>query len=252
MLSTADARVTPMSQELSSQYDAAFYERGASDSRKSAAVVVPLVNKLVRPESVLDVGCGVGAWLAEWVSQGVTDVLGLDGEYVDRAMLQIESTDFLPVDFRSRFSLGRRFDLVESLEVAEHLEEPYADAFVQSLASHADTVLFSAAIPGQGGTHHVNEQWPSYWVAKFSHVGLGLFDIIRPLIWADGRVGRCYRQNILIFSSQLTFDVDNARIDVVHPEYWEAEPSLRQLIGGLPTAVRSAVRNRLPVVGNRH
>ncbi len=243
-----------MTRDLASKYDTAFFEHYAPGTRKSAAVVVPLVNKLVRPESVLDVGCGVGTWLAEWINQGVTDVLGLDGDYLDSAAMQIEPTTFLPVDLRSPFSLGRRFDLVESLEVAEHLEESCADAFVQSLASHADTVLFSAAIPGQGGTHHVNEQWPSYWAEKFAHAGLKPFDVIRPTIWADRRVDCWYRQNILLFSKKRAFDVDDACIDVVHPEYWETHythPPVRQLVGKFPAAVTSAVRNMLPSLGKR-
>jgi hypothetical protein len=164
----------------------------------------------------------VGTWLAEWVSRNVTDVLGVDGDNVDRPAMQIQSGNFRPTDLRSPFWLGRRFSLVESLEVAQDLAESCVDDFVKSLARHADTVLFSAAIPGQGGAHHVNEQWPSYWVTKFSHVGLMLFDVIRPNIWADRRVDWWYRQNILLFSKGPAFDVHDTCIDLVHPEYWEA------------------------------
>lgn len=239
-----------MTGELAQLYDTAFFEDHAGGSYRSAAVIVPLVNKLVRPSSVLDVGCGVGTWLSEWASQGVSDLLGLDGDYVDRTAIRIPSTSFRPVDLQSPFSLDRKFDLVESLEVAEHLEDSCADAFVQSLASHADTVLFSAAIPGQGGAHHVNEQWPSYWTAKFSQVGLRVFDVIRPIIWMDSRVDIWYRQNILLFSRSADFELNGTPIDVVHPGYWEAiknaKPSLRQCVGSLPEAVKSAVRNRLP------
>jgi|ERR1035441_8566446 SAM-dependent methyltransferase len=244
-----------MTQELARLYDTKFFEDHADGVRRSAAVVVPLVNKLVRPRSVLDVGCGVGTWLSEWVSQGVTDHLGLDGDYVDRAALQVHSTNFRSMDLRSPFSLDRQFDLVESLEVAEHLEESCADAFVQSLASHADTVLFSAAIPGQGGTHHVNEQWPTYWVTKFARYGLQVFDVIRPAIWMDQRIDCWYRQNILLFSKRTDFDVCDTRIDVVHPDYWEARkntpPSLRQCLSSLPVAVTSTVRNKLLSAGKQ-
>ena len=236
-----EARITQMTENLARAYDEAFFEGLEAGSRRSASVVVPLVQKLVRPKSVLDVGCGVGAWVAEWINQGVTDVLGLDGEYVDKSMLQIPLTSFQSTDLRNPFSLGRRFDLVQSLEVAEHLEESCADAFVQSLVDHADTILFSAAIPGQLGKHHVNEQWPSYWAEKFSHFGLKSFDVVRPTIWMDQRVDCWYRQNTILFSKESSFDVSDTCIDVVHPEYWEelnAHPPLRRLPGAFAYAMR--------------
>jgi SAM-dependent methyltransferase len=236
-----------MAEDLSRHYDARFYAAYGDRSRQSAAVVVPIVNKLVRPTSVLDVGCGVGSWLAEWASQGLTDVLGLDGGHIDPAALRIEASKFRVAELSNRFWLGRTFDLVQSLEVAEHLDESCAEAFVESLTSHADTVLFSAAIPGQRGFHHVNEQWPSYWAAKFARSGFKLFDVIRFRIWTDRRVDLWYRQNILLFSKTLSIDAPDGRLDVVHPEIWEQrqDPSsfpLRALVRGMPAAAASAVR----------
>ena len=38
---------------------------------------------------------------------------------------------------------------------------------VATITKHGDAVLFSAAIPGQGGQDHLNEQWPEYWQKKF-------------------------------------------------------------------------------------
>jgi len=236
-----------MTEDLARHYDTHFYSAYGDRSRQSAAVVVPIVNNLVQPESVLDVGCGVGSWLAEWIGQGLTDVLGLDGEYVNRAALQVETSRFRALDLRHGFSLGRTFGLVQSLEVAEHLDESCADAFVESLTRHADTVLFSAAIPGQRGFHHVNEQWPSYWTAKFAAAGFKVFDVIRPQIWIDRRIDIWYRQNILLFSRALSFDARNVYLDIVHPEIWEQRLdsstfSLRELAKGIPGAAASAVR----------
>lgn len=236
-----------MTEDLAKHYDTRFYETYGNYSRQSAAVVVPIINKLIRPRSVLDVGCGVATWLAEWIDQGVTDVLGLDGEYVSTADLQIGTSQFQAVDLRNPFSLGRTFELVECLEVAEHLDESCAEGLVESIGRHADTVLFSAAIPGQGGAHHVNEQWPSYWVEKFSRSGFRAFDVIRPLIWGDAKVNTWYRQNTLLFSRKLSFDDHDTYLDVVHPELWRqrqdtASFTLRQLLKALPNATVSSVR----------
>lgn len=204
-------------------YNSGFFEDISQASRASASIVVPIVRELVSPASVLDVGCGVGTWLAEWVNQGVTDVLGLDGDYVDRTAFQIAPANFIPTNLQNRFSLDRKFDLVESLEVAEHIDQAYADVFVESLTSHGDVILFSAAIPGQGGTHHVNEQWPSYWIGKFARVGFKPNDVIRPLIWADKRVSVWYRQNIILFSKDRIFGDTEICPDLVHPDKWNAE-----------------------------
>jgi SAM-dependent methyltransferase len=235
---------------MGAHYDSSFFEDQAPGSRQSARAVVPVVNRLVRPGSVLDVGCGVGTWLAEWGSHGVTDVVGIDGKYVDKAALQIVPHKFVPTDLAKRFSLDRKFDLVQCLEVAEHLDESRAVQFIECLASHGDIVLFSAAIPGQGGTHHVNEQWPSYWAEKFSRAGFKPYDIIRPLIWADTNIEWWYRQNILLFSKERAFDAVEPHIDLVHPDVWRArtidhQPHPRELLFSLPGALMWYLRRKL-------
>jgi SAM-dependent methyltransferase len=236
--------------DLHRHYDDAFYSTFRDKSRLSAAIVVPIVNQIVRPASVLDVGCGMGGWLSAWAEQGVTDVLGLDGPHVDAAVVETGQATFQAVDLRIPFSLGRKFDLVQSLEVAEHLDETFADQFVRSLTRHGDTVLFSAAIPGQGGFHHVNEQWPSYWIDRFANEGYRVFDVLRPAIWANAHVEFWYRQNILLFSRVLDLPTTNTCVDLVHPELWQqrrepAPASLRQLLAALPGAVAAAGRWRL-------
>ena len=236
-----------MPEQAKVAYTSTFFDVLARGTRESAQTIVPLVNELLRPASVLDVGCGVGTWLAEWGSAGVSDVLGIDGDYVDRTALQVPSDRFAPVDLQQSFSLGRKFDLVQTLEVAEHLDEAHADTFVESLARHSETVLFSAAIPGQGGTHHVNEQWPSYWAGKFARAGYTAYDVIRPQIWTDQRIMVWYRQNILLFARGRVFKGPEARLDLVHPELWR-DPGqiLRMMPGALATLVRRKLGNRQP------
>ena len=119
--------------------------------------VVPIVLDLIRPGSVVDVGCGLGEWLATFQEHGVSDILGIDGDYVDRDMLYIPQQDFKTIDLNRPFTLNRTFDLAVCLEVAEHLEAEHANDFVESLTRLAPIILFSAAIPLQSGTNHVNE-----------------------------------------------------------------------------------------------
>jgi SAM-dependent methyltransferase len=184
-------------------------------------VVAPLVMDLVRPRSVLDVGCGLGTWLKAFEECGVTDYLGVDGDYVDQNMLKIPVGRFQSHDLTKRLTLGRKFDLVISLEVAEHLPEQAADIFVESLANHGDTHLFSAAIPGQGGQNHVNEQWPTYWEERFRQHGLYFHDVIRPAIWNNGQVDVWYKQNIFLVRKEKPAFPATRMLSLVHPDLYQ-------------------------------
>jgi hypothetical protein len=223
-------------------FDAHFFEHVVRDSRESAQIVVSLVYKLLEPASVLDVGCAMGTWLDEWGKAGVQDMLGIDGDYIDRAGLLIPEDKFSPLELEQPFSLGRTFDLVTALEVAAHLEQANADAFVESLTRHGDTILFSSAVPGQGGDHHVNEQWPSYWAEKFAKAGYTLYDNIRPQIWTDPRIMPWYRQNILLFARGRSFGTTEAPLDLVHPEFWRRRT---EVLSSMPKALGTVLRSKL-------
>ncbi len=187
-------------------YDTAFYDRHVAGSARAAEVIVGRVKALVAPRTVIDVGCGVGAWVKAWSEAGA-EAVGCDGDYVDRDLLVCAPEQFHAVDLSEPETLAavmgeRRFDLVMSLEVAEHLDAAVARGFVGALCGCTDMVLFGAAIPGQGGTDHVNEQFPSYWVAIFAAFGFEPFDLLRPLISADTRVPFWYRQNTILFARE--------------------------------------------------
>ena len=183
-------------------YRSEFFDYIESGSRRSAEIVIPAVRSLLAVGSVLDIGCGRGAWLSEWRRQGVADIAGIDGAYVASERLLIPTDRFKSHDLVQPIDLGRRFDLVQSLEVAEHLAESAADVFVDNLVRHGPVVLFSAAVPGQGGEHHVNEQPYRYWRDKFLARGYVLFDAVRPLLAGDRRIEPWYRYNLLVFASR--------------------------------------------------
>ncbi len=227
----------------SSAYDRGFYESQAGESKSSAQVVVPLVLDLLPTESVLDVGGGVGTWGAAFLSNGVDDVTCVDGDYVDRKQLLVPTERFHAHDLERPLDLERQFGLVTCLEVAEHLPAGAAPVLVSSLARHSDLIMFSAGIPFQGGTNHVNEQWPSYWVRQFADRGFEVFDILRPRLWPDRRVAFWYRQNLLVFARGVVAEQVRALplvsppIDIVHPEPWaisrEGYAEVRSIRGSL-------------------
>lgn len=186
-------------------YSKEFYRERHENTLYAAntilSILLPLTGSV---NSVVDVGCGVGTWLSVVRDRGTEKVRGLDGGWVDTELLEIPRENFRKIDLggTESFHIEERFGLAISLEVAEHLPPEKAEDFVDLLVGLSPRVLFSAAIPGQGGVHHVNERWPRYWANLFSDRGYDIHDIIRPRIWNDERIPRCYRQNILFFSSR--------------------------------------------------
>ncbi len=209
-------------------YTEDFYKKQKKGSRQSAREVIPMILELLRPKSVIDIGCGVGTWLSVFIEFGVEDVFGIDGDHIDQKMLEIPRERFSPFDLSKPFRMDRQFDLVVSLEVAEHLPSECAEVFVDSLINLGPVILFSAAIPFQGGEHHVNEQWPDYWVEIFKEKGYVAIDCIRKNIWRNENVEWWYAQNILMFLRYnnlesyplLKREFENAtvsQLSVVHP-----------------------------------
>ena len=189
-------------------YTGGFFDSQAAGSLESARVILREACQLYRPQSVIDIGCGVGSWLRAAFELGVGDLLGLDGEYVPREKLLISPANFRSCDLEGQSlketASGRRFDLVICAEVAEHLSPERAPSFIDELCALGDAVLFSAAVPGQGGTGHVNERWPDYWGAHFARNGFACFDSLRPRLWDEPRIEFWYLQNILFFARRGT------------------------------------------------
>lgn len=181
------------------RYSPDWYAKFQENTLASARIVVPLVIDLVRPASVVDVGCGTGGWLSVFAENGVKDIFGIDGPWVNAENLLVPKDRFMAVDLAGPFSLDKTADLAMSLEVAEHIPAARSAAFVQNLTDIAPVVLFSAAIPHQGGTGHVNEQWPEYWVALFKERGYVPVDCLRSKVWNDERVRYWYAQNMILF-----------------------------------------------------
>ncbi|TAL02520.1 MAG: methyltransferase domain-containing protein [Rhodospirillaceae bacterium] len=179
-------------------YNAAFYDR-AEQSQLAARTIVPIIRSFTTIASVLDVGCARGTWLAAWVESGCTDYMGVDGASVRRDQLVIDETHFVTTDLSSSFDLGRRFDFVQCLEVAEHLPCARSAGLVANLVNHADVILFSAAPPGQGGEFHVNEQRYDFWRALFAAHGYVAFDCLRPKLRGMKAVPFWYRYNPILY-----------------------------------------------------
>jgi SAM-dependent methyltransferase len=179
-----------------------FYRKRYERTKNEANLVLDrLLSVIPLPTSVIDIGCGVGTWLSIFKERGTMHVLGVEGGWVNKDYLILDSSEFMEANLEKKIAIDQRFDLAISLEVAEHLSPSVADQFIEGLTSLSDCILFSAAAPFQGGSNHVNEQPIDYWREKFESQGYVGFDFIRPYIWNDKRIGVWYRQNVVFFVS---------------------------------------------------
>jgi SAM-dependent methyltransferase len=188
--------------------------------------IVPVIKNLIPFDSVVDIGCGLGTFLKVFKDFGTVDVLGVDGKWCNKKLLfqNISEKEFVEKDLEGSLSLSRRFDLALSLEVGEHLSATRADSFVKELTMLSDQILFSAAVPFQGGDHHFNEQWVSYWQNKFLENDYILYDVLKPLLWDNPKIFWWYKQNMVLFikagkePKSLHNLTRNDLKNVIHPE----------------------------------
>lgn len=161
-----------------------------------AEKVVPLLVSTFNPNSVLDLGCNTGCWLAEFRKAGVSDIMGIDGDNMIPELM-IDREKFKVFDLSTELSLERMYDMILCLEVAEHIVESRSEILIRNICRHGNLIVFSAAIPGQGGYSHFNEQPIKYWVERFSTYGYVADEEFRKKISKD--VSEWYRNNLVIY-----------------------------------------------------
>lgn len=193
-------------QQNDSPYPLNYYQALEEGALRSAREIVPMVLNIVRPRNVIDIGCGLGTWLSVFNEHGLNDIVGVDGSWVEQDQLRFPREHFLVADLRQSFNVEREFDLVVCLEVAEHLPIDSAETFVESLTRLGPVILFSAAVPLQGGINHLNEQWLDYWAELFLSRGYIPIDCLRRDLWQNDDVEWWYAQNILFFAKEVSLE----------------------------------------------
>ena len=208
---------------MSSKYGKAFY---SSVSDRAAAVASFLAEDFVAAmelESMTDVGCGSATWIEAFLGQGVKVAHGYDlrealdhvspGQALDTRVV-LHSVDFEHDEVELVAS-----DVTVCLEVLEHLTRGSADALCEKIIESSNFVLFSAAQPGQGGTHHINERPLPYWLTKFSRGGFAVFDVVRPKLIRHGGFPRYYSLNMFALAKRdsSAYTVLNAHANPTSP-----------------------------------
>jgi SAM-dependent methyltransferase len=225
------------------------------ETRHAASRIVAIIGDVLidPPDSVLDVGCGVGTFLAAFAANGTATIRGIEGAWMNREHFVVDAANVVTADLKHPIPDLGSFDLAVSLEVAEHLPPSRAESFVSDLCQCSDAILFSAAIPLQGGAAHLNEQWPSWWAQRFADCGYHAVDCVRPVIWTDDAISIWYRQNTVLYlrdghralERNATVD-DLGRLDVVHPATYDDKVpgrSVPKATKALVRAIRRTVRD---------
>lgn len=188
--------------------------------------IVPVIMDIVNPKSVIDIGCGLGTFLKVFKDNGVKNIFGIDGPWCDQKLLLqfIDKSEFEVKDLEKNLGIAQKYDLVVCLEVAEHLSTERAESFIEELTNISEVILFSAAIPKQGGDHHYNEQWLTYWTDIFDKYGFEIKDVLRGKFWDNPKIYWWYKQNMVLFvkKNHLVNGLENLNhtpiLDMVHPE----------------------------------
>ena len=217
---------------MSFTYDENFFNGITDKSYISWKKIFQILFQYFSPQSLLDVGGGYGSW-----SKAFYDLTGsknytlLDGEYVHRDKIIVDKDNFVSLDLSAWFSFNKKYDLTICMEVAEHLPEKSSDFLVQSLVRHSDIILFSAALPGQWWTHHINEQYPVYWADKFAEHDFVCLDFLRTSIWHNSGIEWWYRQNTLLFVRKTAYEhhkydelskiIPTIPRTIIHPTAWK-------------------------------
>jgi SAM-dependent methyltransferase len=150
-------------------YTTEYYQALNREEAPQAQALAQALTDLYHPKSVIDLGCGTGLYLEPFdCDKGGVDIseTAFDDQVrrIDRRLLGLD-------DLTIPRTVYLQYDLALCLEVVEHIGAEHADNLVGNLYQYADTIVMTAAPPGQAGLNHVNCQPQPYWEEKFSAHG---------------------------------------------------------------------------------
>ena len=197
----------------SNTYNSEFFESLFKTASSSAPFIGKYIYHNFKPKTVVDIGCGSGEILKVLTSLGGIECLGIEGPWIQSYQERFSNIQF--ADLNGFIPLRKKFDVAICLEVAEHLEERSASTLISTLTASSDIIVFSAAIPGQSGTDHINLKYPDYWAKHFWNKGYALYLDPRKDFLKNFNIAPWYQQNTLVFRKM---NEDWSTNDIILPE----------------------------------
>jgi hypothetical protein len=233
-----------------------LFKDGSAFSHEWALRTVAIFLKIAGvPESLVDLGGGLGQWCSAFKKFGTRRVRCIDHPSVRDSDLLVDPQEFVPCDLAHEIPLIERFDLAISIEFAEHVPGTRSAEIVRFLTGSADIVLFSAAIPRQPGLGHINTHYPRYWREMFRRCGFERYDVIRSQLLWDESIPRWLKQNLFLYAN----DKGKTRLvlpdqkflpegfELVDEDIQNCPPNLREILVNLPDALKRAILFRFTI-----
>ena len=161
--------------------------------------------KFIKISSIIYLGCGVGSYLLGFYECGLRDMLGLEinlrlaEEFIDERIRH----NVIEQDITKEINISRKYDCVWSVEVGEHICPEDTIRFIKNLCNLSSRyILFTAAPPGQRGSHHQNCREKSFWIQSVCDEGMiykkDIEDNIREL-WSHTDASPSVLRNLMFF-----------------------------------------------------
>lgn len=156
-------------------YTIDYFQKLNMDETIQAERLADKILEIYAPiSSLVDIGCATGLYIRPFLAKGV-EAYGVDSaeEAKDPSVVQVDPERIETEDIRSFYNPEPEelLDIALCIETLEHIPAADADKAVRNIASFSDTLIISAAKPGQAGDHHHNCQPKEYWEEKFSKHG---------------------------------------------------------------------------------
>jgi len=191
-------------------YDEGFYESLKIQRIRDVIAISRSIILDLQPATAVDIGCGAGELLEALRNAGV-EVFGLENSKAGLSNCYRRKLNVVKFNLeKDKLAEITTFDIAVSMEVAEHLPKKVAERYVDLLTQLSSVIIFSAAPPGQGGSGHINEQSPSYWISKFARRGfVQMLELTQKWRddWECGGVDIYYHRNLMIFHREKASDV---------------------------------------------
>lgn len=194
-----------MRQKLSELYPLKWFRNRVKSKKgphKSSIHLADIIFKRFQPKRVIDLGCGTMSFANRMSELGVKRVVGVDGSKFNKEFAG--GAKYLAHNLAEPFPESRKFDLVTSWDVFEHLPESAEPVIAKTVRRLSSKWLIVSIDPSSWGRHHLNCKPTGHWRKLFEKAGFvfkkSLTKKLQKEILADSRItSHWYARNLSVF-----------------------------------------------------